>query len=562
MDFKKEVIKILQPHLDKVDETLIEIPPDPNLGDYAYPCFILAKQYKNNPTEISKQLQKKIKPTKAIAKIQATGPYLNFFINKSILTKQTITNILKQKHKYGSNIKGKNKTLVIDFSAPNIAKPFSIGHLRSTVIGNSLIQIHKFSGYKTVGINYLGDWGTQFGKLIYAFNQWGDRKKLKKDPIKHLLKLYVKFHHDAELNPDLEDKGKEWFSKLEKGNKKARNLWKEFTDLSLIEFNKIYDLMDIKFDSYAGESFYENKMPAMIKLIKNKGITEESEGALIVPLEDKKMPPCLILKSDGSTIYATRDLTAAKHRYDKYKFDKMLYVTDFRQQLHFNQFFAVLDKMSYKWSKKCEHIGFGLVKMPGGVVLSTRKGNVVFMEEVLGKSIKLVKKIIQEKNPKLKDKDKVAEMVGIGAIIFWDLSNDWTHDLTFDWDNILNFEGETAPYVQYAHARAAAILRKAGKLDYKVKYEKLTHEKEIALVRLLSDFPLQVEDALDKHKPSVIARYTLDLAHVFNDFYSCCPCLNEKDKDIQKARLLLVMITKQTLANGLSLLGIKAPDQM
>ncbi len=562
MDFKKEIIKLLQPHLEEVNESLIEIPPSPNLGDYAFPCFTLAKLYKKSPVQISKELEEKIQPSRAITKVQATGPYLNFYINKSMLAKHTLNTILKQKKSYGSNNKGKNKTLVVDFSSPNIAKPFTIGHLRSTVIGNALIQIHKFSGYKTYGINHLGDWGTQFGKLIYAYKQWGNVKKLRKDPIKHLLQLYVKFHKKAELDPELEEKGKKWFVKLEKGDKTAKNLWKKFTDLSLKEFKQIYNEMGIKFNSFIGESFYENKMPQMLKLITKKGIAEESDGALIVPLEDKNLPPCILLKSDGATIYATRDLTAAKYRYDKYKFHKMLYVTDFRQKLHFEQVFAVLAKLGFNWSSSCQHIGFGLIKMPEGLIMSTRKGDVIFMQDVFTKSIKLVKKIIKEKNPDLDNKDKIAKEVGIGAIIFWDLSNDWVHDLMFDWDKILNFEGETAPYVQYSHARASAILRKAGKLTKKIKFAKIVHEKELKLITLLSEFPLCVEESLDKMKPSVIARYLLDLAHAFNDFYACCPCLNEKDKELRNARLILVKATKQVLANGLRLLGIKAPEEM
>ncbi len=548
--FKKEIISLIKKQ--GLDQSLIEAPKDPKLGDYAVPCFTLAKKYKKSPAEVAKSLKEKLKPSKSIEKIENHGPYLNFFIKKQILNKSIIETKPKTK-----KIK---KTIVIDFSSPNIMKPFNIAHLRSTMIGNSLYKIHKHLGYKVVGVNHLGDWGTQFGKMIYAFEKWGNKTQLKKDPINYMLKLYVKFHNQAEKTPKLVDKGREWFSKLEKGDKKARLYWKQFKELSVKEYEKTYKRLNVKFDSWAGEAFYEQYLESTVKELKRKNLLKESEGALIVNLKKQNLAPCLIKKSDGSTLYATRDIATAIYRAKKYKFHKNLYVVDVRQSLHFQQFFKVLELSGYKWAKDCEHISFGMMNFKG-LVMSTRKGRVVLLEKLLDESVDKVLKIIKKKNPNLKNKKKVAEQVGIGAIVFWDLSHDRVKDITFEWDKVLDFEGETAPYIQYTHARACSILRKA-KNNYKPDYNKLIDEKERNLIKHISLFEESVQQAAKQYKPHVLAKYIYELAQKFNEFYNRCPCINIDDKQLSKARLNLVRKTKDTIKQGLELLGIDSPKEM
>lgn len=550
MDFKKEVAKLL--NKEKIAEELLEIPANPVLGDYAIPCFSLAKIYKKSPQVVAKELAEKIKPTKLVKKIQATGPYLNFFIDKGQYNRA----IIERKHKK----KKINKTIVIEFSSPNIMKPFSVAHLRSTMIGNSIEKLSRWHGYKTVKINHLGDWGTQFGKGIYAFEAWGDRKKLKSEPIKYLLELYVKFHQEAEKDPVLDDKAREWFLKLEKGDKKALKYWKEFKDMSLKEYNKIYKRLHVTFDSWAGESFYQKQLQPTIDFLNKKGLVEKSEGALIVNLEKYNMTPCIVQKSDGSTIYATRDLAAAIYRAKKYKFAECVYVVDARQSLHFQQVFRVLDLAGFSWAGSCKHVPFGLMKF-GDDVMSTREGKVVFLEEVLDKAREKVLHVIDEKNPKLKNKAKVAEQVGIGAIVFWDLSHDRVRDVNFDWNTILDFEGETGPYVQYTHARACSILRK-GKINAKPQYEKLTKEQEIAVVKVLAEFDEMAMQAAEQYKPSILAKYLITLCQRFNEFYQHCPVVKEEDKGLAMARLNLVKKVSDVLEEGLELLGIEAPEEM
>ena len=523
------------------------------MGDYAIPCFSLSKQLKKSPVEIAKNLQPKFK-AKFLEKVEANGPYLNFFINKDIFNKTIIESKIKKK-------KSNKKTVTMDFSHPNIMKPFGIGHLRPTMIGNSIYKILTFEGYKVIRINHLGDWGTQFGKMIFAFETWGDRKELKKNPLKHMLKIYVKFHKEAEKDPKLVDKGREYFAKLEQGDKKARAYWKEFSDLSLKEYKKIYKRLNVDFDSWAGESFYEPMLKDTINILDKKGIIEESEGALIVNLDKYNMAPCIIQKSDGATIYATRDLAAALYRKKEYKFYKNLYVVDAGQSLHFKQFFKVLELAKYPWAKDNLHISFGKMKFGKGIVMSTRKGKIVFLEEVLDKTVEKVKEIIEEKNPKLKNKDKISEQVGIGSIIFWDLSHDRVKDINFDWETILDFNGETGPYVQYTYARASSILRKV-KNNSKVDYSKLINPKEAELIKLIFNFESTIENAAQQYKPSVLAKYLVNLAQKFNEFYQACPVLYEEDKSLAKARLNLVSKTRDILKEGLSLLAISTPEEM
>lgn len=550
--FKEEVLKVLRK--EKIPEELLQIPPNPEMGDYALPCFTLAKEHKKAPQDIAKELEKRIKPTKNIEKITANGPYLNFFINKAQYNKEIIEGKFQKK-------KQKKKTITLDFSQPNIMKPFNIAHLRSTMIGNALSQILTYEGYKVIKINHLGDWGTQFGKMMYAYESWGNKKDLLRDPMHYMTNLYVKFHKEAETNPSLEDKGREWFAKLEKGDKKARVYWELFSRLSLQYYNKTYKRLHITFDSWAGEAFYEPQLKPTIAFLQNKGIVKESEGALVIDLEQYGITPCIIQKSDGSTIYATRDIAAAIYRAKTYKFDKNLYVVDIRQSLHFQQVFKTLELAGFPWAKNCLHLPFGTMRFEEGV-MSTRKGIIIFLEEVLDKSVKAVEKIIEEKNPKLKDKKKVAEQVGLGAIIFWDLSHDRVRDITFSWDKVLDFNGETGPYVQYTHARAASILRKAKEIKGKPAYEKLITTQEKELLKHLSVYEESIEKAADQYKPSILARYLITLCQIFNDFYEHCPCITEQDKSLASARLQVVRKTKETLAEGLSLLGIEAPEEM
>jgi len=566
MDFRHEIVRLLDKatKLDRDEvEKLLSVPPDPKLGDYAFPCFQLGK----NPKEAAESLKKKFPKTKLpefIEKLDTAGPYLNFYIKHSTIAEETLSKIFKEKKNYGKQKIGNNKKIVIDFSSPNIAKPFGIGHLRSTVIGNSLYKTYHFLGYKPVGVNHLGDWGTQFGKLIVAYQKWGKEKQLEKDPIKYLLKLYVKFHAEAEKNEKLVEQAREEFKKLEDGDKNSLALWETFRDLSLAEFQKVYQMLEVDFDSYHGEAFYNDKMEAAIDDLQRKAPLTESEGALIVDLEAYKMPPVLIKKSNKSTTYHTRDIAAASYRLKEYTPTKMLYVVGADQKLHFRQLFKVLDLAQMKKSEFV-HVDFGMIKFPEGK-MSTRKGNLIFLEEVLDKSIKLAEKIIEEKNPDLNNKSDVAKMVGIGAIIFADLSNDRTRNINFDWNRMLSFEGETAPYLQYTHARACSILRKVQR-EYrkgpsaKVNFELYSLAEEQALVKKLYEFPEIIVRVADTYKPHHLAQYLIGLAQQFNEFYHKCPVISEQDQQM-KARLLLVDSTRQVLENGLKLLGIKAPEEM
>ncbi|MBS3144060.1 arginine--tRNA ligase [Candidatus Woesearchaeota archaeon] len=559
MDFKTALVDLLRKHLKKDVKDLIEIPPDPTLGDYAFPCFSLAKELKKNPNQIAQDLSKQIKAD-FLTKIETKGAYLNFFVDKTLLTQDVLTTVLQEKEKYGRSTLGKGKTVVIDMSSPNIAKPFGIGHLRSTIIGNALRNLLILQGYKVIRINHLGDWGTQFGKLIVAFKLWGDAKKLKKDPIPYLLDLYVKFHDVAEKKPELEDEARAWFKKLEDGNKEALALWKTFKDLSLVEFKKVYKLLGVEFEAYSGEAFYNDQLESTIELIKKKGITEMSEGALIVNLEKYTMPPAILRKSDGATLYLTRDVAAALYRKKTYNFDTMLYEVGGEQKLHFQQLFKVLELLGYTWAKDCTHVDHGLYLGSDGKKFSTRKGKTVFMTDVLDETINLAKKIIQEKNPKLKNKDAVAQHVGVGAIIFGDLCNDRSRDILFDIDKFTSFEGETGPYLQYTHARLCSILRKkklsAGKITYSL-YDKTEQE----IIKHLGRFSDVALDASHQYKPHILARYLLDLAQMINSFYVSHPVLQD-DKDLEKARLALITAVKIVLSNGLGILGITSLEEM
>lgn len=549
MDFKEQLQNLLQKQT-KTDIQL-ETPPNPEMGDYAFPCFKLG-----NPKEAAEELQKTIQLPDFIESTKVIGPYLNFFLKPQILAQATLTKIHKEQKNYGKSNLGNNKTIVMDFSSPNIAKPFGIGHLRSTVIGRCLYRIHNSLGYNPISVNHLGDWGTQFGKLIVAYKKWGKEEELRKEPIKYLLKLYVKFHDEA--NDELNEEARNIFKKLEDGDKELLEMWQSFKELSLQEFKKIYKLLDIEFNSYHGEAFYNDKMEDAIKTVQDKTKTEISEGALIVNLEKYKMPPVLLRKSNNSTTYHTRDLAAALYRLKKYKAKKLLYIVGMEQKLHFQQLFKLLELIGYK--EIATHIDFGHFRFPEGK-MSTRKGQVIFLEDVLNKSIALATKIIEEKNPDLKNKEQVAKMVGIGAIVFADLSNDRVKNINFDWDRMLSFEGETAPYLQYTHARACSILRKVTNHTPHVNFNLYTDEKEHQLIKQLYLFPEILEDVLRTYKPHILTHYLITLAQKFNEFYHACPVISD-DINQMKARILLVDCTRQVLDNGLHLLGIEAPEEM
>lgn len=562
--FVEEIIDVLKEKVDLTSaelEKTIEIPPEEKLGDYAFPCFILSKRLKKPPDEIASELSHKLKARVLIEEIYSNGPYVNFKVNRFKLAQEVFTRIFEQKESYGGDESGKGKTIVIDFSSPNIAKPFGVGHLRSTVIGNAVSNIYKALGYKCVGINHLGDWGTQFGKLIVAYQKWGDEEKLKSDPVNTLFDLYVEFHKRAEDNPDLDEEAREWFKKLETGEKEATKLWRRFKDYSMEEFKRIYELLGIEFGAFTGESFYNRFMDSTIDKLKAAGLTQISQDALIVNLEKYNLPACLLRKKDEATLYATRDLTAAIYRYETYHFHKLLYVVGSAQKLHFQQIFKVLELMGYPWAEDLVHVEFGWILFKEKV-MSTRKGTIVLLEDVLNRSMDLALKIIQEKNPELEDKEKVAFDVGIGAVIFADLSTRRQKDVNFDWEEVLNFEGQSGPYIQYTHARLCSLIRKYGKpLDKDVDFKLLRTEEENLIAKKLLDYPRQIKFAAESYEPSIICSYLLDLCSTFNRFYQKERIITS-DQASTQARVLLVKGIQTVVKNGLAILGIKAPERM
>jgi arginyl-tRNA synthetase len=561
--FRDEITNLLSEILSldrqQVEDDL-ETPPNPELGDFAFPCFKLAKQLKNAPAKIAADLAEKLPAGELFERVEARGPYINFFSSRKKLAELTLAAVLEEETRYGRLPMGDGKTVVIDFSAPNIAKPFGVGHLRSTVIGNSLYRIFKTLGYRSVGINHLGDWGTQFGKLIVAYLTWGEDERLAEDPITYLYELYVKFHREAEANPSLEEEARAWFKRLEDGDKQAYKLWQRFRDLSLTEFKRVYAILNVSFDSYQGESFYNEMLDDTVNAVEEQGLASLSEGALIVGLEQDGMPPCLLRKQDGATLYATRDLCAAIYRQQMYQFDQMLYVVGADQALHFQQVFTVLKKMGHGWAQNCFHIPFGLIRFKEGK-MSTRQGTLVFLDDVLDRATELAGQIIREKNPSLENKAEVARQVGVGAVIFGDLSNDRVKDIEFDWEKILDFSGETAPYIQYSHARICSILRKAGGRSDSFDAGLLVSEEEQVVIRSLARFSDAIVRAAETYKPSIVARYLIDLARDFNKFYHQCPVI-QAEENLRDARLALIDAVRQVLVNGLWLLGIEAPKEM
>ncbi len=564
-DYKLDVAnaiaqKVEELELEGILES-IEVPPNKEMGDYAFPCFKLAKIFRKAPNMIAQEISEKIEKGEYIERAEPAGGYVNFFVNKSSMAKSVVDEVLSKGADYGKSDFGNGKKVIVEFSSPNIAKPFHIGHIRSTVIGNAIYKIYDAMGYDTVTVNHLGDYGTQFGKLIVAIKKWGDEKVIQENPIKELLKIYIKFHDEAEKEPSLEDEARMWFKKLEDGDEEAQRLWKWIRDVSLIEFGRVYDMLGIKFDSYAGESFYSDKMDRIVGIMEDKNILKKSEGADIVDLEEYSMPPALIRKSDGSTLYITRDIAAAVYRKEHYDFFKNIYVVASQQNLHFKQWFKVLELMGFDWAEECEHVPFGLVSLEEGT-LATRKGRVVFLEDVLNKAVEKTTDIIKEKNPNLENIDQVARQVGIGAVIFQELYNNRIKDYTFSFDRTLSFEGETGPYVQYTHARSCSVLRKAGGYDKdSIDYSVLAAADEFDLIKELEKMPKAVADACAKNEPHVVSRYVMDVAKAFNKFYHNNQIIIDDEK-VKNARLALVDATRQAIKNSLTLLGVESPERM
>ena len=569
IDIKKEIAGLLSGCIDGMEaaeiEALIEIPTDPSLGDYAFPCFRLAKLLRKAPPLIAADIASSLGGSGLFEKVQNVNAYVNMFIDRKAFAAATLSEVAAGGDDFGRSDIGGGKTVIVEYSSPNIAKPFHIGHIRSTVIGNSIYKLYDAVGYKVVRINHLGDYGTQFGKMITAYRRWGCEEDVRREPIKTLLSYYVKFHEEAEKDPSLEDEARETFARLEHGEKEETELWRWFREESLKEFSRVYDMMGISFDSYAGESFYSDKMPAVLEELREKGLLQESQGAQIVDLSQWNMSPALITKSDGSSLYITRDIAAAIYRKETYDFEKNIYVVASQQNLHFQQWFKVLELMGREWYKDCVHVPFGLVSLEEGT-MSTRKGRVVFLEEVLRRAVEKTREIIIEKGVNTDNVDETAKTVGIGAVMFQELSNNRIKDYVFSWDTVLNFDGETGPYVQYTHARACSVLRNAGADISKLSARDLDlsyvcGDAAYELVKLIYRFPEIVADAAEKYEPSVVTRHVVDIAQAFNKFYHDEHILTENE-DEKNAKLLLTYAAMQTIRNGLALLGIKAPEKM
>ena len=551
---------------EKELEKYIETPKDTKNGDYSFPCFRLAKELKKAPPVIANEIKEKLEleKNKEIEKIEVVGGYLNFFINKNILAKEVLEEVSKSEE-YGKSKIGNEKNIVIDYSAPNIAKPFHIGHLRSTVIGGALYNIYKYLGYNVIGVNHLGDYGTQFGKLIEGYKLWGKEYDIDKDPINELTKIYIRINEACKEDEKILENCRNNFKNLEDGDQYCVELWKKFRDLSLKEFQKVYDLLGSKFDSWNGESFYSDKMPEIIEILNKTGKLIESQGARIIDLEEQGInTPCIIEKSNGSTTYATRDLAAIMYRARTYNFDKALYVTSYEQTLHFKQVFEVakLLGLDEKYTNGLEHVSFGMVLLPTGK-MSTREGNIVKLEELLNEAISRAKEIIEQKNPDLENKQEVAKKVGIGAVIFNDLSGARIKDEIFDWDTILNFQGETGPYVQYTYVRTKSVLEKAGYIPKfeEVKVENLLDEYSLEILKLIYNFEDTLIQVTEKNEPSILSRYLIDLAKAYSSFYNENKIIVE-DKNVQNARVYLTYATGKILKQGAELLGMQMPEKM
>lgn len=558
MDIKLKLAKLISARIGISSDdvfNMLEIPDDSNLGDYALPCFKLSKVLKSSPVNIAKDLCEKIEKPDNIGEIQNLGGYLNFFLNRDEFIKNTLSDDLFSKKP------ANGKTICIDFSSINIAKPFHIGHLLTTVIGNALYKVFDHLGYNVVGINHLGDFGTQFGKLITAYKLWGNEEDVNKNRVRALMNLYVKYHDEAEKNPELDDISRAWFKKIETGDGEANEIFNWFRDLTLCEVNEVYKRLNVHFDYYQGESFYSDKMQPVIDELKSKDLLEYSEGAYVVNLERFDLPPCMIIKSDGATLYSTRDLAAAFYRKQTFDFYKCLYVVAYQQNLHFKQLFSVIDLMGYPWAKDLEHVAFGMVSLESGT-LSTRRGNVVFLDDVLSAAVEKTLSVIMDKNPDLPNKEEVAENIGVGAIIFGALYSSRIKDMVFNWENALNFDGETAPYMQYTHARCCSLLKKAGEIIAPPDYSCITTPLSFAIAKLLSSFDSVLNSVAEKYEPYLLSRYLVELSQAFNKYYFETRIIDETDPCATSARLKLVEYTKTAIKTGLSLLGIESPSQM
>jgi arginyl-tRNA synthetase len=571
LDFKDKIADLLSRHITELSveeiREMIEIPQESRMGDYAFPCFRLAKTLRKAPPLIARETAERIGAAELFERVEPVNAYVNMFLKKSALLGAVLAAAASERARFGGGDIGAGRKVIVEFSSPNIAKPFHIGHIRSTVIGNAVNNIYAFLGYDTVRVNHLGDYGTQFGKMIVAYKKWGNREDVERQPIRTLLAYYTKFHEEAERDGTLEDEARLAFARLERGEAEERALWQWFRDESLKEFNRVYGILGVSFDSYAGESFYSDKMNRVLDMLTGKGLLKESEGARIVDLSDFDMPPALIMKKDGSTLYITRDIAAAIYRKEHYDFHKNLYIVASQQNLHFQQWIKIIGLLGLDWADDCVHIPFGLVSLDDGT-MSTRAGRVVFLEDVLNRAIERTREIIIEKNVNTDNIDETARQVGVGAVIFQELSNNRIKDYVFSWDKILNFDGETGPYVQYSHARASSVLRKdeaalaaaladTAALDLSF----LEGESAYALAKLIYRFPDAVREAGERYEPSIVTRHVVDIAQAFNKFYHDEHILTDDEAE-KRAKLALVFAAKQTIANGLALLGIAAPDKM
>ena len=562
---KNKIIDLLAAQIEGMSKedisATIEIPPKPEMGDFAFPCFRLAKTMHKAPNMIAADIKEAIGDVDYLDRIEVKGAYLNFFVKTEVFVKSMIE--ASNSENFGGSDIGEGKNICLDYSSPNVAKNFHVGHLRTTIIGNSLYKIFSKLGYNAIRINHLGDWGTQFGKLIVAYKAWGSKEAVEKDGISELMKLYVKFHEEADKNPELVDEARAWFAKMEQGDEEALSIWQWFKDISLVEYKRTYDLLGVDFDYYLGESFYRDKCQEVVDKITEAGLLKESEGAMIVDLSEYDMAPCIITKKDGSSIYATRDLAAIFYRKKTYNFCKCLYVTGQEQKLHFAQVFKVVELLGNEWAKdQLVHIPYGLVSLEGAK-LSTRNGNIIYAEDILHDAIEKSLEIITEKSPNLENKEEVAKMVGVGSVLFNDLYNQRIKDVSFSWDKVLNFDGETGPYVQYTHARCSSVVRLAENFDpsNEVDFSVITEPDAIFLLKEINRFPKVVLDAADKYEPSIVARFAVDVAQAFNKFYNSTR-INVPEENVKNARVMLTYLTKKTLSDALELLGIQAPEAM
>lgn len=571
LQYVDKITDLIAPQVEGLEKdeirAMIEIPADSKMGDYAFPCFKLAKILRKAPPMIAKGIAEAIADDPMFAKVEQVNAYVNMFIAREAFADEVISEVIEKGDDFGKSDVGQNRPVVVEYSSPNIAKPFHIGHIRSTVIGASIARIYDYLGFDVIRINHLGDYGTQFGKMIVAYRHWGNKEDVINEPIKTLLGYYTKFHEEAEKDPSLEDEARATFAKLEQGAPEETEIWQWFRDESLKEFSRVYDMLGIKYDSYAGESFYSDKMPRFIKELEDKGLMEEDEGARLVRLDDYGLTPALIQKSDGSTLYITRDIAAAVYRKETYDFYKNIYVVASQQNLHFQQWIQVLELMGYEWARDCVHVPFGLVSLADGT-MSTREGRVVFLEDVLNGAVDKTREIIKEKNPDADPEmvEDVAKAVGIGAVVFNELSNYRIKDYVFSWEHVLNFEGETGPYVQYTYARSCSILRNAGddvvakaKAGFDPQY--LTGESAHTLTSLLYRFPDVILEAGEKYEPSIVTRHLVDIAQAFNKFYHDEHILVDNE-DEKVAKVAMVIAAQTAIRNGLDILCMKAPEKM